>query len=460
MTSQLDQTGLTVSPKAQTIQDLIDAYKGIYGDDINVDSNSPDGQLINIQAQAITDLLEQLLDTYNASAVDTSYGERLDQLVALNGLARQQGTYTLVYVTVTATQALTLPGLDQTDVPAFTVADNAGNQFQLVTSYVFGAAGSASLLFQAVEIGEINITVNTITNIITSTLGISTVNNPSTTVSTTGTTSNGSAIVTSVPTTASMVAGMTVAGVGVPDGATVMSVDSSTQFTMSVVATASGSVSIVVATAVGSTGVNEETDAQLKVRHAQSFALASTGPSDAMEGALKNIAGVTDAFVVENNTGSPSGGIDAHTVWPIVNGGTNLEIASAIYAKKSPGCGLKGTVSQVITRPNGQSFTAQWDVAVAQPLYIAFGVIWRGAQVLSNADIATALAAALSYKLGQSPSIGDIQMAMSTIAPTAIVTIESSTQGVSDDGSTWASLVEPTTAKNYYTVDEANITIS
>lgn len=392
MVSSLDQTGLTIEPKPDIIQDLIDGYKTIYGNDINVDSNSPDGQQINIFAQAISDLLELLLDAYNASAVDTSYGERLDQLVALNGLARQQGTYTQAQVVVTATIALTLPGLDQTTVTPFTVADNAGNQFELVASHIFASAGSATLTFQAVAIGQIETTANTITNIITSTLGISTVNNPSVS-------------------------------------------------------------SDVI-------GINEETDAQLKVRHARGFDLAATGPSDSMEAALKNTSGVVDAYVVENNTGGIVGGIDPHTVWPIVSGGSSVDIAAAIYAKKSPGCGLKGGVSQLVTRPNGSTFTAQWDVAVAQPLHIKFSVIWRGAQVFSNAQLETSLATALLYKLGENPSIGDVVSAMLTIAPTAIVTIDSSTQGVSSDGSTWASLVAPSDAKHYYTVSSSNIVVS
>lgn len=392
MTSILDQTGLTVEPKLQIVQDLIAEFQSIYGADINVDSNSPDGQLLNIFAQLMSDYLELLLDTYNSFSVDNTYGERLDQLVALNGLARQQGTYTQAQVSVTVTQAVTLPGLDQTTEPPFTVSDNAGNQFQLVTSHAFGGAGSATLTFQAVDIGQVETTINTITNIDTSTLGVSAVNNPS------------------------------------------------------------------VASDV--IGVNEETDAQLKVRHAKSFALASTGPSDAMEAALKNVSGIVDAMVVENNTGGTVNGVAAHTVWPIVNGGTPAEIGAAIYAKKSPGCGIKGSQTTVVLRPNGQTFTAQWDIAVAQALHIAFSVIWRGAQVLSDDDIETAIAAALAYKLGENPNIGDIVSAMATIAPTAIVTINSATQGVSRDGITWASLVTPTTSDKYFTVDVANITVT
>lgn len=389
--STLTQVGLSIESNPNIVLFLQDAFRFIYGADINVDSNSPDGQLIGILAQSTTDFLELLLATYNLAAIATSYGTRLDQLVALNGIQRKQGTFTQAQVLVTANAAVTVPGQDQTAITPFTVADNAGNQFQLVASHVFSGAGSATLTFQAVDIGQVETTANTITNIITSTLGVATVNNPS--------------------------------------------------------------------TASDAIGVNEETDAQLKVRQAQSFTLGETGPSDSMESALRNIPDVVDAIVIENNTSAPVNTVPAYTVWPIVNGGTPEEIAQAIYSKKSPGTPMKGSITQLIIRPNGQTFLAQWDVAISQPLFIAFSIIWRGPQVFSNATLIAALAIALEYKLGQNPNIGDIVQAMIVIAPTAIVTINSATEGVSVDGSTWESLVSPDTAQKYFTVSEGNISI-
>lgn len=390
--STLTQAGLAVESKANVIAFLVSCYQSIYGPDINVDSNSPDGQLINIQAQAIEDFLELLLLTYNSFSVNAAFGVRLDQLVALNGLQRKQGTFTQAQVLVTVNQALSLPGLDQTALTPFTVSDNAGNQFQLVTTHVFGGGGSATLTFQAVEIGQVQTTANTITNIVTSTLGVTTVNNPS------------------------------VSG--------------------------------------DSIGVNEETDAQLKVRHARSLDLGATGPADSVESALRNIPDVVDALVVENSTGVAVNSIPPRSIWAIVRGGTPAEIAAAIYAKKTLGCGMKGAQSLLVTRPNGSTFLAQWDNAIAQSLHIKFSIIWRGAAALLDADIITALAAALVYKLGEDPSIGDVLSAMLIIAPTAIVTIDSTTQGVSTDGITWASLVQPSDPQHYFTVDAANITIA
>lgn len=392
MSSTLDQSGLTIESNASIVTDLVDGYKNIYGSDINVDSNSPDGQLIAIIAQIVTDLNELLLDAYNAMAIDTSYGQRLDQLVALNGISRVQGTYTLAYVNVTATAAVTIYGTDQTAQTPFTVQDDAGNQFQLVTTYAFGAAGTQTLAFRAVDIGNVPTTANTITNIATATLGISAVNNPS------------------------------------------------------------------VASDV--IGVDEETDAQLKTRQAKSLRLAATGLADSMEAALKEVSGVTDALVQENETASTVNGVPAHGVWAIVAGGSASDIAAAIYAKKSPGCSMAGAQTYDVVRPNGSVFTAMWDNALSQTLYVKFSITWIGPQTKANADIATALAAAMVYKLGQNPNIGDIIKAMATIAPTAVVSINSATQGVSDDNVNWESVVQPTDYQHYFVLAAANVTIS
>ena len=390
-TSQLDKTGLTIEALSSIISDLTAGMQSIYGPNINVNSNSPDGQFINIMAQELIDLLELVQAVYASFSVNTAYGTQLDNRVAINGIQRVQGTYTQAYVQITATQAVPIYGQNQTAQPVFTVSDSSGNQYQLASTYAFSGAGTQTLLFVAVQIGQVFTTPNTITTIITSTLGITTANNSS--------------------------------------------------------------------TASDIVGINEETDAQLRLRHSRSFQLASTGPSDAVEAAVRGVAGVADAYVAENNTGSPANGVNANSIWVIVNPGTATAaaIAQAIYSKKSPGCGVQGAQSYAVTRPNGSTFTAKWDLAIAQPLYIAFGITWIGQQAMATGDIATALAAALNFKLGQSPNIGQVLQALQVIIPTGIITLTSS-QGVSKDNSNWYSVIAPTDYQHYYTVSASNIT--
>jgi uncharacterized phage protein gp47/JayE len=150
----------------------------IYGPNINVDPNSPDGQLINIFAQAAVDLEELLAQIYSSFDPDQAIGRVLDARCAINGVVRQAGTYTQQPVTVTVDRAITIAGLDTAPDAPFTVSDSAGNRFLLVSTYSFGGAGNASLAFRAEKLGPIQTTLNTITTIVSVTLGIVSVNNP------------------------------------------------------------------------------------------------------------------------------------------------------------------------------------------------------------------------------------------------------------------------------------------
>jgi uncharacterized phage protein gp47/JayE len=395
MPNNLDASGLTVASTTEILNNIIAAYQTIYGPGINVGPNSPDGQALNILAQAINDNLQLLVQVYNSFAIDAAFGTVLDQRVAMSGLARVQGTYTLAYVSVTATTALSIPGQDvltaNPNAQVFTVADQAGNQFQLQTSYAFSGAGTQSLAFVCTTLGQIETTPNTITTIITATPGISAVNNP---------------------TTASDIE-----------------------------------------------GIPEETDPQLKIRQANSYFLQAVAPADAIRAALlSDVPGCVDAYVVENDTASPVLGVPAYGLEIIVNGGQPAAIAQAIYVKKNPGCALTGSQSFAVVRPQGNTATMRWNNAVSQPLYVAATLFPKiPGQTFDVTADGEALAEALLYKLGQSASMGDIVLAMSVIEPGALLVPTNSGGMVSLDGVTWQNIVSPTAYVNFFVA--TNLTV-
>ena len=91
-------------------------------------------------------------------------------------------------------------------------------------------------------------------------------------------------------------------------------------------------------------GINEELDSELKIRRRKSVAISAKGYNDAMTAMLENITGVTYAKVYENTTDTQdSDSIPAHGMWAIVEGGTDAQIAAAIYAKRSGGHAMKGS---------------------------------------------------------------------------------------------------------------------
>jgi hypothetical protein len=118
---------------------------------------------------------------------------------------------------------------------------------------------------------------------------------------------------------------------------------------------------------------------------------------------------------------------------------------------------MRGTQTYTITRPNGNSFLAKWDDSIPQPLYIDFNINARIAgSTFSPTLLAQQLAAALTYKLGQVATVGDVIGAMLSIAPNGYLT----SVGVSLDGVTFLDVVSPTNLQHYFTVSAADISIT
>ncbi len=181
MPNSLTATGLTTKTQAELVSTFTAAYQAIYGANINLASNTPDGQMMMIYIQALLDNLTLLTQIYNSFSPDNAVGVVLDQRVAINGIQRQAGTYTTTNVTLVLSQSVNLYGLDQTVQPVFTVADNAGNQWQLQTTQLgVGPSGGLALQFQAANPGAVLTTPNTITVPVTVVLGVTSINNPTT----------------------------------------------------------------------------------------------------------------------------------------------------------------------------------------------------------------------------------------------------------------------------------------
>ena len=177
MTSNyIDITGLHLQSLADIVVELEDGFKTIYGTDVNVDPNSPDGQMINLFAQAKIDILDLISSVYGSFSPTSAIGTALDQRCAINGVTRQAATHTTVAVIVETDQIVALRGLSEGDGNYFTVADDAGNLFYLTTSASTGV-GNTTMNFTAAEAGAIEVSPNSIQTISTITYGVLSVDN-------------------------------------------------------------------------------------------------------------------------------------------------------------------------------------------------------------------------------------------------------------------------------------------
>jgi uncharacterized phage protein gp47/JayE len=182
MPDSIGTNGLTISTATEINTALTTGFQGIYGADINVDSNSPDGQAIGIFTQENIDLREFLVSVNNSFDPDQAQGALLDQRCAINNVRRIGGTYTVQPVDVTVNATVTLQGLDANynnpNGTAYTVQDSQGNQYILAETTTI-TAGLHSLEFRAQKIGAVSVPINTITTPLTIIAGVTTVNNSS-----------------------------------------------------------------------------------------------------------------------------------------------------------------------------------------------------------------------------------------------------------------------------------------
>lgn len=102
------------------------------------------------------------------------------------------------------------------------------------------------------------------------------------------------------------------------------------------------------------TGTAVETRAEFEARRFSSVAKNAHGSASAIRGSVWDIDGVIDVYAYDNFTGSPvtigptAYSIPAHCVYVAVVGGTDADVATAIYKKKDGGCNLTGNTSVTV----------------------------------------------------------------------------------------------------------------
>lgn len=109
-------------------------------------------------------------------------------------------------------------------------------------------------------------------------------------------------------------------------------------------------------------GSNTESRADFEIRREASVAINSKGTPAAIRSAVLAVSGVLDAFVYDNftnatiNYGATSFPIVAHSVYVGVTGGTDADIAQAIFSRKDLGCDMNGSTSVTVFDTDGYSY--------------------------------------------------------------------------------------------------------
>ena len=117
----------------------------------------------------------------------------------------------------------------------------------------------------------------------------------------------------------------------------------------------------------GIIGKNRETDEALRIRREQSILITATHTLPAIKSKVRQLDNVADVFAMENNTETTdSFGTPRQFIWIIVEGGEDLEIATAIYNTVAGGIGMRGNQHITVEDEDGQDYIINFD----RPTYI------------------------------------------------------------------------------------------
>lgn len=122
-------------------------------------------------------------------------------------------------------------------------------------------------------------------------------------------------------------------------------------------------------------GVDTESDASLRARMFNASFAPSYSILEGMISTLYNVTGVKRVAGYENDTDTAdSNGIPAHSISLVVDGGTDEDIATQIYMKKTPGVGTYGTTSVDVTSIYGNQNTIKFFRPTSTPIYFKLGI--------------------------------------------------------------------------------------
>lgn len=153
------------------------------------------------------------------------------------------------------------------------------------------------------------------------------------------------------------------------------------------------------------TGRYEESDEELRERFSNSKFVQAANIIEALLDALRNVDGVTDVMVYENDTDvTDLLGIPAHSFMPIVLGGLNTTIAETIWQNKPTGILSFGNTSVTVLDSQNLQHVIKFKRPASIPIYISISVTNTGGM---PGDVAAQIKQAVKAYGDETYFIGD-----------------------------------------------------
>jgi uncharacterized phage protein gp47/JayE len=162
---QVTAAGYVADRLDAIVAKLETGFRAIYGADINLDPDSPDGQMVGLIAEMRTDLEELGENIYQSLDPDYAGGAWLEQRTAYAGLKRRLASYSYL-------RDVILSGRPAAIIQAGAVVKDTNNiRWRSVSTVTLNADGSARADFRSEDLGAFDVPADTVLAIQTVVLG-------------------------------------------------------------------------------------------------------------------------------------------------------------------------------------------------------------------------------------------------------------------------------------------------
>ena len=381
-------TGFAKKTRDDIIAEVNAALKADINPNLNTESTSILGQLVGILADQISQSWDVLEEVYVSQYPDSASAASLDSVGAITGATRLPATSSTVTIIATGGDGTVLPTGRQARVPNGGIFETtAAATIALATPWAAATAYSVGDLVS--NDSPLNVYVCAIAG---------------TSAGAGGPTGEGTAIVDNT---------VTWRFVGDGEGYTTVAAEATTTgptvalaYQVTEIVTAVSGWSSVSNLADADVGTDIETDAAFRIRRENLLTVSGKGTVDTIRAKLLLVAGVVEALVFENTTDvtDPVTGVPPHAIECVVLGGSDADVAQAIFDDKPAGIAtFGGDITEVIVDSQGTSHTINASRADQVEMFLDITVVTDGNYPANGDD----QVAAQLKALGDAQAIGD-----------------------------------------------------
>ena len=166
----IDEAGFHLADFEDFLAFNQDAFRQIYGQDVNLDADTQDGQWVTHIAQTQYDIASLCAATFNRFSPSTAEGDALRRQIKINGIKANPGTHSTVDVVIV--------GDEGTVITNGKVRDGADNLWSLPETVTIPSSGQITVTATADDDGPIEAAAGAVSRIATPTDGWISVSNP------------------------------------------------------------------------------------------------------------------------------------------------------------------------------------------------------------------------------------------------------------------------------------------